>query len=199
MNFFISYSHADNDERRLAEGLFQGLAEKGHHAFIDTRMKAGDDWVGEIDGNIENCGCFVVLLSRNSMNSEMVQAEIRLAHRYRKQGKKIRIIPVRVRYDGPLDYELESCLGRLQYLEWDSPRDSDEVLQKIARAVEGPLEARDMDRVPVSDWLDLRSDPVSPDASHPPLPSIDPRLAYAPGGTLRMDDRFMSTAPSAII
>ncbi|MCP4693172.1 MAG: toll/interleukin-1 receptor domain-containing protein, partial [Desulfobacterales bacterium] len=188
MNFFISYSHANADEGRLAEILSQGLTHKRHRVFIDTRIQAGDDWVREIDHHLKKCGGFVVLLSRNSVSSEMVQAEIRLAHRYRKQGKKIRIIPVRVRYAGPLDYELESYLGRLQYLTWDSPNDSEEVLRKIAEAVEKPLEARDADRASVSDWLDMGREPVSPDASQPPLPAIDPRLAYAPGGTLRMDD-----------
>ncbi len=188
MNFFISYSHANNDEKTLAEFLNQGLRQKGYQVFIDTQIEAGDDWVREIDHYLANCGCFVVLLSASSVSSEMVQAEIRIAHQYQKQGKPIRIIPVRVKYAGPLEYELESYLGRLQYLQWDFPNDSEEVLQKIIKAIKKPLKAHDIERVSVSDWLNLGHDPVSPDVDHPPLPSIDPRLAYAPGGTLRMDD-----------
>lgn len=116
MNIFISHSHANADEGQLAEFISRELTRKSHQVFIDTQIKAGDDWVSEIDRNLKKCNGFVVLPSQYSVSSEMVQAEVRLAHRYRKQGKKTRIIPIRVRYDGPLEYELESYLGRIHHL-----------------------------------------------------------------------------------
>ena len=84
---FISYRHCDPD-RAVAEFLRQSLQKQGHNVFVDTTgIKGGADWVEEIHKHIEWCDFLIVLLSEESMNSEMVQGEIRLAHRRRKREK----------------------------------------------------------------------------------------------------------------
>ena len=122
---FISYPHGDPDEENLARFLHARLTDIGHEVFIDVGMKAGGDWVEEIRARIGWCDHLVVLLSERSMHSEMVQAEVRLAQRRQRDTGRPRIIPLRVRYFGPLEYELELYLGNLQYIPWNGPDESD--------------------------------------------------------------------------
>ena len=62
------------------------------------------------------------------MHSEMVLGEVRMAHRKRRKDGRPQILPVRVRYDEPLDYELDSYLARFQYLSWGGPAETSHVL-----------------------------------------------------------------------
>ena len=74
-----------------------------------------------------------MLLSANSVHSEMVLGEVRMAHRKRRQRRPPHILPIRVRYDGPLDYELDSYLARVQYVRWDGAADTSHVLARDRR------------------------------------------------------------------
>ena len=56
--------------------------------FIDTSMRIGTAWLDEIDRQIQTSDFIVMLLSQQSADSEMVQAEVHRAYQYRhKQGK----------------------------------------------------------------------------------------------------------------
>src|SRR5258707_10563112 len=102
--FFISYRRSEADSRSLADTLRQRLEDASHQTFIDTSMQIGTDWVDKIAQRIEWCDYLIVLLSEGAVTSEMVQAEVRLAHRRRKREQKPDILPIRVNYTGPLDY-----------------------------------------------------------------------------------------------
>lgn len=116
--YFVSYSQRSEEDRRLADQLRAGLESAGHSVFIDRGMRIGTNWVEEIGTRIEWCDFLVVLLSATSVHSEMVLGEVRAAHRKRRQDGRPQILPIRVRYDDPLDYELDSYLARFQELRW---------------------------------------------------------------------------------
>jgi hypothetical protein len=180
---FISYSHRSPDEVSLAQGLHRELMAHGHEAFIDVGMTVGTDWSREIALQIDRCEFFVLLLSSSSSQSEMVQAEVRLAHQARRSDGSPVIIPVRVRFDGRLDYELDAYIGRLQYLRWNSAADDLPVYNNLIRAIEGKLKIKKPPGSPLA--VDsLRSDPSRP------RPSVDKRLLRTPGGALPTQDRF---------
>jgi TIR domain len=96
---FISYSHRSSDEAEFARRLHDEFAGLGYETFIDTRIIVGADWSREIASSIEKSDFFVVLLSENSAHSEMVQAEIRLAHNARRADGRPIIIPIRFHFD----------------------------------------------------------------------------------------------------
>ncbi len=116
IRFFISYRRRAAVDQELAHFLRQEFENANHEVFIDVGMPVGTDWVAEITRRIEWCDFLVVLLSEDAIHSEMVQAEIRLAHRRRSRDGRPALLPVRVCYDGPLDYELDSVLHRIQYV-----------------------------------------------------------------------------------
>ena len=69
---FISYRHLKPDEDLAAE-LVTYLAGQGVSYFVDTRLQIGQKWVEVIDREIRACQALVVLLSANSIRSDMVR------------------------------------------------------------------------------------------------------------------------------
>lgn len=134
--------------------------------FIDIGIPVGIDWAQEIALRIDWCDFLVVLLSTESVQSEMVQGEVRLAHQRRKADGRPRILPIRVSFDGPLDYELDSYLARIQHLAWSGPDDTASIL--------AALTAANQDRSELT-TSSVSSAEAFPAASGRPLPSVDPR------------------------
>jgi alpha-beta hydrolase superfamily lysophospholipase len=132
---FISYRRRAAADAALAGYLHKELTRAGHEVFIDMRMKIGIDWSAEITRRIDWCEFLIVLLSENAVASEMVQEEVRLAHHRRKQDGTPVILPVRVRHDGELGYELGAYLTRLQYARWTGPADDRPVLEQLLEAI----------------------------------------------------------------
>jgi hypothetical protein len=186
IHFFISYRHSEPEEVALALYLRDGLVRQGQTVFIDQQMTVGTDWVREIDEQIASCDCMIVLLSESSMKSPMVQGEVRQAHTRAVRDQDFRILPVRVRYFGPLEYELDSYLGRLQYTRWEAPEDSPRVLGDILRSAEGQnLPEESHEAGPLPGEVDRGR----------PQPRVDPRILTAPGGMTPVDDPLYLPRP----
>jgi AAA-like domain/TIR domain len=176
---FISYSHSEPDEVRLAGELETKLQAAGCEVFIDTSILVGTDWVEEIERRIHWCDFFVALLSERAVGSEMVQGEIRMAVSARqKQNGRPGLLPIRVRYFGPLDYELDSYLARVQYVKWQSASDTAAVIDRVIAATRGR-------QLPEHG---IPAGHVEPEHPLRPLPRVDPRRLSATGGALASDD-----------
>jgi hypothetical protein len=185
MRFFISYHRGAADDQGLARFFRDRLQTAGHDVFIDVGMRVGTDWVAEIARRIEWCDHLIVLLSAASIHSEMLLGEVRLAHRQRRRDGRPAILPIRVHYDGPLDYELDSYIGRIQYTRWNAPKDSERVLDDLLQAA-GDTWPRGLAGAPAPSYIERphESDPRRPH------PGVDARALKAPGGTIRIDDSF---------
>jgi len=131
--FFISYAHAEAEERALAAWLREHLIRAGHEVFIDMDIPLGERWAEEIERRIAGCDLFLVLISANSAKSEMVSEEVRLA---RERGR--RILPLRIKFTGYPGYQLNAILQPLQWIVWESEADSDGALQAILRVAADP-------------------------------------------------------------
>jgi hypothetical protein len=178
--YFISYSHRSPEDSVLADNLRTGLESAGHEVFIDRGMRAGTDWVAEIERRIDCCDALVVLLSEASIHSEMVLGEVRRAHRKRRKDGRPQILPIRVHYDGPLDYELDSYIARIQYIQWQDGTDTSRVLGEIrAAGTCAPEGVRPSPVEPATAAIDPRR----------PQPSEDVR-PLLPGGTMKLSDEF---------
>jgi hypothetical protein len=77
---FVSYRHVDPDQR-LAEHLVERLGNSSHEVFWDNLIPLGQNWAEIIDRQLRTSEVFVVLISEESMRSDMVCEEIRMAHR----------------------------------------------------------------------------------------------------------------------
>jgi hypothetical protein len=195
---FISYRHTKPDEE-LAQFLEKVLGEHDHNVFLDTRIQLGTEWVKEIERQIKSSEFFIVLLSKDSILSDMVRQEVKLAHELaKKRGKRFAILPIRVDFTGELPYDLGAYLDLLQYALWRKEEDFKDMAQQVLTAI---------DR---HEQLPLKKEPGEPgeddvstaslqglfdvtDAIGAPLPEADPRMI--PGveletGTVKPDSPF---------
>lgn len=188
--FFISYRRRAQDDARLAKLLVDELRAAGHDVFIDVDIPIGTDWSAEITRRIQWCDYLVVLLSEDSFDSEMVQGEIRLAHHYRRDDGSPYIFPIRIRYEGALDYELTSYIGRLQHILWKDAADGPTVVRTILEAARNRTGAVDTAAEAAPEPSVVAAD------ERRPRPSVDRTALLRPTGTLRLDDRFYAERPA---
>lgn len=204
---FIAYKRGVDPDQELANYLHGLLTNRGHDAFIDEGLRAGEDWLERIDRQIKASDVLIALLSQESADSEMVQAEVRRAYEHRRKQGHPRTLPVRIAYEGPLPYSIDFFLNPLHYLIWreegDPAAENERVGREILTAIE---EGRLPERKPIQrragagEELVLSEDGRAvldadggADEIHPPLPEFDPRFIEklpAPGGAVRLRDEL---------
>ena len=74
-HIFISYRHQEPDSN-LAHTFAKALKKAGNDVFIDTGIRWGKNWVKKIREALEKTDYLLVLLSRETANSEMVVREV---------------------------------------------------------------------------------------------------------------------------
>jgi hypothetical protein len=186
-HFFLSYRRRAERDAGLAEFLRERLAAAGHKVFIDVDMPLGTRWSEEINRQIDRADFLVVILSKETVESEMVLAEVRLAHQRQTQEGRPLILPVRVDYTSPLGYELGAYLDPLQYELWRTPADNARISTAILKAAirkEQP-EAKQESAAPSFER-------ATEAASHP-QPSVDRRAFVNPSGSMLPNDPFYVT------
>lgn len=184
-NIFISYKRNLEPDTPLTLRLYEALRSAGHTVFIDQTMKVGVEWAGEIRRQIEASDFMLVLLSEASVHSEMVAKEVEHAHRYYQQTGRARLLPVRVNFNGALPYQLSHYLDKLQYAEWHSETDTQELIQRLLEAI------NDIDSLtsPPPPSLPFTAE----DVLAPPKPYADPRFIESlrePSGAVRLRSEF---------
>jgi len=196
-HLFISYKRNANPDQDLANYLHNFLTAKGYNVFIDNTLRTGDMWLDELDQHIRASDFLVALLSKESADSEMVQAEVRRAYQYRKLQGHPHMLPLRIAYEGLLPYSIDAFIDQFQYLVWNSDADNQRVAQQILAAIEDRLpKSVPIQPSPVVEGLIISEDgrPVADDETpHPPLPEFDPRFLEgleAPGGAVKLRDKF---------
>ncbi len=182
---FICYKRNVDPDQKLADYLHEFLTAQGHDVFIDATLRTGTAWLEEIDQKIKGSDFLITLLSKDSADSEMVQAEVSRAYEYRQlQGWPL-VLPIRITYEGPLPYALHAFLNPVQYVVWNGESDDERVGREILAAIEG--------RLPKQPPIQVR--PVAGTGDEPlcPPPVFDPRFLQdlrAPGGAIKPGDRF---------
>jgi hypothetical protein len=184
---FLSYRHVPPDEQ-LAEGLCAFLQERGLHVFLDKQIQVGLDWVAEIDRQLRASDAFVVLLSEDSIRSDMVRQEIQTAHELRQEGK-LAIFPVRLGFKGKLPYDLGSYLNRIQYALWNPGDREVELFARLHTAITGGASLPVAPSSEETAVLSVTDPAVAAERKGAPLPAADPRIVMETG-TIRPNSPF---------
>jgi AAA domain-containing protein/TIR domain-containing protein len=193
---FICYKRSAKDDHALAEYLNNHLTKEGHHVFIDTSMRVGVQWLKDIDENIRTSDYLIVLVSKDSADSEMVQAEILRAYEYRNKNGRPRTLPVRINYEGMLPYTISAFIGQIQRINWNGIGDNEQVADEIANVIRGEESLFPVGHQKAYKITSFSEDgrPIFSSADKPhPLPSFDPRILdelEEPGGSLKLEDKF---------
>ena len=196
-NVFISYKHGAQPDDRLASYIAQCLFRGGHHVFIDKQIRIGQDWPGIIQSELEAAHFVIVLLSEESIVSEMVVQEVRISYELQKEKSSPVILPIRIGYTGRLPYDLGAILDRRQYAYWGEKGDEAKIIEQLDMAIAQGCEFQASPYIPqesesptlATDGNQLKSGV----AITPPLPAFDPRWLDQldiPGGTVRLQSPF---------
>jgi hypothetical protein len=188
---FISYRHVSPD-RELAQFIEQRLRALRHTVFVDTSsIQVGSRWVQEIERNLKRSDFFIVLLSAESIRSDMVRREIELAYSLLEAGS-LTILPVRVAYTGELPLDLGAYLNPIQYTVWTKHQlGYDQVTDVLIGAIQDRNALPEPGRAAAADapLADLEQLAAITDDRGAPRPAADPRLV-AETGALGPDSPF---------
>jgi hypothetical protein len=174
MKVFISYKRDVQPDQTLAHRIFERLKQEGHTVFIDQTLRVGQEWAKEIERNVRDSDCLIVLLTAASSNSEMVKGEVQIARDQAAKSATPRILPVRLAFAGVLPYPLSAWLDPIQYALWRGEADNDSLLGELIRAMGGSLLSH---KDPPQPCGVLGASPPFYSAPLPP-----------PGGSLDVDD-----------
>jgi len=181
---FISYKRNVEPDEPLALRLCEALQEHCE-VFIDQIMPVGMDWGERIQAELETCNYLIPLLSEHSVHSEMVEAEIRTAHRLGKaRAGKPGILPVLVAYAETFEYPLSVYLDPLNWAVWESEADTEPLIEKLLTAIAGGE---------LSIAGDAKSEivrPTEPVDLPRPRPSAVPNRLELPGGAMDPESKF---------
>ncbi|MCX6582402.1 MAG: AAA-like domain-containing protein [Candidatus Aminicenantes bacterium] len=192
---FISYRHVKPDED-LAHFLEKFLNQNGHKVFVDTQILVGTKWAKEIEKQIKSSDSFIILLSKDSIRSDMVRQEVVLAHTLsQERGEQFIILPIRVDFKGELPYDLGAYLDSIQYALWTHSTTPDTIAGQILAAMEKheflPIKRKANDESASTEGIkDLYE---VTDGIGAPLPAADPRFATwveLETGIVRLDSPF---------
>jgi hypothetical protein len=131
---FVSYKRDTEPDETVARQVFQMLSSQ-YEVFIDQTMLVGTRWAERIEAELRRSDFLIAFLSAQSVHSEMVEAEIKTAHRLAKeQAGKPAILPVRLAYREPFQYPLSAYLDPINWAFWDCPTDTGRLIDELAQA-----------------------------------------------------------------
>ncbi|MEJ1929590.1 AAA-like domain-containing protein [Nostoc sp. NIES-2111] len=181
---FISYKRNVEPDESVALQLFQALA-KQHQVFVDQTMLVGTRWAERIEAEIRQADFLITFLSAQSVHSEMVEAEIKMAHNLAQlQGGKPAILPVRLGYREPFQYPLSAYLNDINWAFWQGQEDTPRLITELNQAISGAqlsigaMQAK-------ADILQSQPSPLPR-----PFPSAQPVSLEMPEGTMECDSQF---------
>lgn len=144
-------------------------------------LVVGADWRKRIESEVERADFIIPLLSENSVNSEMVELEIKLAHQLARENKgKPRLLPVRVNYLAPFPYPLSEYLNSIQWAYWSGDESTLKLVDELKRALAGEELSSPNIALQTSSLL----------ANVPPAPAAKPTRLEQPEGTMDPESFF---------
>ncbi|MBD2302208.1 AAA-like domain-containing protein [Nostoc sp. FACHB-190] len=181
---FISYKRNVDPDEIVALQVCQALA-KQHQVFIDQTMLVGTRWAERIEAEIRQADFLITFLSAQSVHSEMVEAEIRMAHNLAQlQGGKPAILPVRLAYREPFQYPLSAYLNHINWAFWQGQEDTPSLITELNQAISGGQ----LSISAVQTKADILQTNPSP-LPHP-FPSAQPVTLEMPEGTMDCESKF---------
>ncbi|MEO1808273.1 MAG: AAA-like domain-containing protein [Bacteroidota bacterium] len=169
----------------LAKALHDKVEESGFVAFLDTEdIQPGEDWATFILASIKASDYFVLLLSPEANNSEMVEREVMEARKLQSQYGKPVILPVRMKWpEGlALNHKLAGWLQRIQHIGWEGVQDTNRVMGRLLDVIHERSTLRLTGEVQAEEVEAFIEDLV-----HPPIPAAPLEV---PQGSVKLTSPF---------
>lgn len=189
---FISHRLQEPD-RSLAKQFYDAIVASGHGAFMANTLPESllnQDWLTQMEQNLQRCDYFLLLLSPQAAVSEMVIEELDRARRltHGHHDKRPIVLPIRVNClpHVLLNHDLRSYLQDIPQREWYSSLDTPGLVEAVLNCINGTA-PWDGDSPPkaASTVVPVAAVPLATLPS--PSPVADPEL---PQGQVRLDSAF---------
>jgi len=183
-SIFLSYQRDIRPDEPLALELFNRLKKK-HDVFMDPDMAMGTSWAAAIEAELKRSEFLIVLLSPQSVNSEIIKAEIETAHHLAKEhGGKPVILPIRLAFRDPFPYPLNAYLDHINWTLWKSDEDTPLLVEELMQAIAGG--ELSLDQKAKSELLQASM----PSIQLEPLHAAQPAKLEMPEGTMDPESTF---------
>jgi serine/threonine protein kinase len=103
---FICYKHQTDPDQELAGYLYETLTSQGHDVFIDPVIRTDEAGLKQVDQQIKSSDFFIILLSQEAADSEIIQSQIGQAYHYFQTQGQPRLLPVRIAPGNVLPYAI---------------------------------------------------------------------------------------------
>ncbi len=133
---FLSYKRNSEPDQTVAMQVNEALSTH-YDIFIDQDMSVGERWVERIMAELEKADFLITFLSANSVQSEMVQEELKTAHNLAKQHQRLKILPVRLDYRNAFQYPISEYLDSINWAFWKQDTDTSRIIEELRQAIEG--------------------------------------------------------------
>ena len=189
---FISCRRTAPDQD-VARSVYEYLKTAKYQPFLDTELPGGTKWSDVIDKELRACDYFLVLITKESIASDMVKTEVEIASTRNRETGKPSILPILLNYDAELPYDLRAYLSSFTYAFW---HDDDDLSERLERMVEAMASNQ------TADAIASQGDTENPAGVHAlfelteekgaPLPEVDPRFgdAVLEKGALPLDSKY---------
>ncbi|MFQ5576332.1 MAG: AAA-like domain-containing protein [Anaerolineae bacterium] len=186
---FISYKRDVEPDESVAREVCAAL-ETDYAIFIDRTMPVGTRWAEQIETELNRADFFIVFLSAQAVQSEMVAGEIIKAHQLAQaHGGRPVILPVRLAYQDPFPYPLDTYLDPINWAFWRGSADTPRLIEDLRRAVTSGVLTVD----PQAKASFLRA--TKPGHRPPPAAAAQPVRLEAPEGTMDPQSAFYIERP----
>lgn len=135
---FISYKSETPLDSKLAREFHDFFKRAGFKPFVaDIDIRIGQKWDKRIDEELRDAEYFLLLMSENSITSDMVIEEVRRAREISKQNQKPLILPIRIKLPKhiPISYDLAGYLNKIQVRHWENEPDTQIILNEIVSII----------------------------------------------------------------
>jgi hypothetical protein len=186
-NIFMCFDRSTERDMNLAVTLAQQLTS-WCEVFQDQPKSGDANWTNRVADGLEKAEFVVLLLSAESVNSEVIRFELQKVAQLSVNSSLPRILLVRIAYLGSAFTDIfDDDLDSERWVGWFSPEDTPGVVEAISQAVKGepkfPLDREKLHLMRAERPDLLTSEVPAPSARVIPLESPE-------GGTMDPDSAF---------
>lgn len=154
---YKKYMHLDE---QVVQMLAAKLIGRGFSVFTDKHLNVGVEWAKEIEAHIKTAHAVIPIISAGAAQSEMIAYEVEIAHETSQRANgRPRLLPVRVKYSGPLPELLARILDPIPYHLWRGEEDNEPLVEALVKALDALPEPTDV--APKPGRLRLRVRPAA--------------------------------------
>lgn len=176
---FVCYQRGSRPDEPLAFEIARAISPD-YDVFFDQAETLDAAWSRRMLNALKKAAHVIVLLSAESVRSEIVITAVKRAHNYRiKQGQP-NLLPVRVSYFDPFPEMFAQRLNELPWALWRESEDTESLIETLQEALRG-------ESLPIQTAVEKQALLQEPEAADFPVPAPQVEM---PEGAIPLESPF---------